>query len=45
LEARNVFGIQKTFQVGRCGIGRIELGEWWGDEQEVFHFGFGNKQK
>ena len=29
----NVFGIQKTFQVSSCRIGRIELREWRGDKK------------
>lgn len=36
LEGRNAFGIEETFEVSRCRIGRIELGEGRGDEKEVF---------
>jgi hypothetical protein len=44
LEAGNVFGIQKPFQIGRCGVGRIELGEWWSYKKKIFHLGLSNKQ-
>ena len=31
----DVFRIQKTFQIRRCWIWRIELGEWWRNEKKL----------
>lgn len=34
--AGNVFCVQKSFDISRCGIRSIELRKWRSDEKEIF---------